>query len=44
MMTEFDIDKDGRISFDEYMTTMCGEGWTEDGACVCAASLIPNSH
>jgi len=30
MMTEFDIDKDGKISFDEYMTTMCGEGWTED--------------
>jgi len=30
MLTEFDIDKDGKITWDEYMTTICGEGWTED--------------
>lgn len=30
MMTEFDIDKDGKITWDEYMTTICGVSWCED--------------
>ena len=29
MMKEFDINKDGKISFDEYVTGICGNGWTE---------------
>jgi len=33
MMKEFDINQDGFISFEEYMTTMCGEGYCEDAPC-----------
>lgn len=29
MMKEFDINKDGKISFDEYVTGICGDDWTE---------------
>lgn len=30
MLAEFDINKDGKITLDEWMTTLCGEGWVED--------------
>eukprot|EP00658_Telonema_sp_P-2_P014064 TRINITY_DN15334_c0_g1_i1.p1 TRINITY_DN15334_c0_g1~~TRINITY_DN15334_c0_g1_i1.p1 ORF type:complete len:520 (-),score=88.03 TRINITY_DN15334_c0_g1_i1:250-1809(-) len=30
IMNEFDLDKDGTITFNEYMTTICGPGWTAD--------------
>ena len=39
MMKEFDINKDGKISFEEYVTGICGNDWTE----VCAPSISPSA-
>jgi len=30
MLAEFDVDHDSKITFHEYMTTICGTGWVAD--------------
>jgi len=31
MMAEFDVDLDGKVTFEEYLASICGQGWVLDG-------------
>merc|ERR1711934_1090047 len=31
MLNAFDKNQDGKVTFEEYMNTLCGEGWTVEG-------------
>ena len=42
VLRRFDSDHDGRISFEEYVTMICGGAWTLAGPSVFA--LTPKSH